>query len=148
MYKILIVDDEVRVLTDIKAAFSGIANYDIITAINATEALILLNKETVDFLVVDYLLGKPYHGNEFIRILKKDPVLKDKYKKLPIVLMTGSKGKASLELTMVSLGIDTHDKKDGWGKLVEKVMDHFAANKVNSGGIVSALKEELNGIFK
>lgn len=148
MINILIVDDELQVIDNIKRAFERSSQYNFYYANGYNEAMSILSNACIDILIVDYLLGPPYNGDELIFKLKSDQEHLGKYQNMPIILMTGSKGLNAMKLTMVSLGVDYHLKESSWYELVDKV-DKYALNIINSIdiGVVIALDEEFKNLF-
>ena len=98
--KILVVDDEPDLLdlTTIRLKKSG---YEIIEAVDAEEALVLLEKDIPDLILLDLLLSK-MQGDELCKKLKSD----DKYKHIPIILVTASAIRPSLSEKIKEMGAD------------------------------------------
>jgi nucleoside phosphorylase/DNA-binding response OmpR family regulator len=132
--RILVVDDDENVLREIQQSLAGLPNYEVVPARNAVEALNELGRGGIDLIVVDYLLGSPLQGDELIRIIRREASYRHVYSETPIILMTGSKGEAELKLSMVSLGVETHLKKDGWGILLTKIFSLLPDNGTDGRG--------------
>ena len=82
--RILVVDDEPDIL-DVATIRLRHLGYEIIPAVDAEEALAILQNDIPDLILLDLLLPK-MQGNELCRKLKSD----DKFKKIPIILFTAS----------------------------------------------------------
>jgi DNA-binding response OmpR family regulator len=80
--RILIVDDDPDILVLTTARLRPLG-YEIITAIDAEQALVFLQKESVDLIILDRLLPK-MQGEELCKMLKSDV----KFKNIPIILFT------------------------------------------------------------
>ena len=80
--KILIVDDDpdILVIATVRLKYMG---YEIISAIDAENALIVLKTEIPDLIILDRLLPK-MQGEDLCKKLKSD----DKYKNIPIIMFT------------------------------------------------------------
>ena len=122
MFNILIIDDEVRVINNLKRAFRHIENFRIFDALDGDLALEIIKSQNIDLMIVDYLLGPPYQGDELIRLIRNEKFMAGKYKNLPVILMTGTIGKDEITLQMVSLNVDWHLKKNGVATLIEKAL--------------------------
>ena len=82
--KILIVDDEPDIMTISTARLSRLG-YEVIEAVDAEEALVILQKDIPDLILLDLLLPK-MQGDELCKKLKSD----DKFKNIPIIIFTAS----------------------------------------------------------
>lgn len=121
MKKILIVDDERQVLDNICQLFKGLQMYEIITAQDGNSALDILSKNKIDLLIVDYILGAPFQGDELIKIIRIQ--FSDKYENLPIILMTGTEGTKQLDVSIATLGTtESYRKRQSWQGLLEKAI--------------------------
>jgi DNA-binding response OmpR family regulator len=80
--KILIVDDDpdILVIATVRLKYMG---YEIISVVDAENALIVLKTEIPDLIILDRLLPK-MQGEDLCKKLKSD----DKYKNIPIILFT------------------------------------------------------------
>lgn len=79
---ILIVDDESDVLSLMKIRLE-VAGYQALVAASAEEALVLLEKNNPDLILLDLLLPE-MQGAEVCQRLKSDKKLKD----IPVIIMT------------------------------------------------------------
>lgn len=80
--KILVVDDEIRVVTVIQKRLES-AGYDVITAMDGNEALIKARAENPDLILLDLILPK-LNGYQVCAILKRDKI----FKQVPILMLT------------------------------------------------------------
>ncbi len=80
--KILIVDDEQDIL-DLAVVRLKKTGYEIIPAIDAEQALVILQADTCDLILLDLFLPR-MQGDELCRKLKND----DKFKSIPIIIFT------------------------------------------------------------
>jgi two-component system alkaline phosphatase synthesis response regulator PhoP len=80
--KILVVDDEIRVVTVIQKRLES-AGYDVITAMNGNEALMKARSENPDLILLDLILPK-LNGYQVCAILKRDKL----FKQVPILMLT------------------------------------------------------------
>ncbi|MFA6349553.1 MAG: response regulator [Candidatus Omnitrophota bacterium] len=81
---ILLVDDEPDIL---KVVVSRLQNsgYKVLTAVDAEAAIVQLQKNIPDLILLDLILPK-MQGDELCRMLKSD----SKYRAIPIILFTAS----------------------------------------------------------
>jgi DNA-binding response OmpR family regulator len=98
--KILIVDDEPDIL-DLATVRLKKLGYEIIEAVDAEEAFVILQKNAPDLILLDLLLPK-MQGDDFCKKLKSD----DKFKFIPIVLFTASTIRPSLPEKIKEMGAD------------------------------------------
>ena len=98
--KILVVDDEPDIL-DLATFRLENSGYEIINAVDAEEALVILQKDTPDLILLDLLLPK-MQGDELCKKLKSD----DKYKNIPIILFTASTTRPNLPEEVKKMGAD------------------------------------------
>jgi DNA-binding response OmpR family regulator len=98
--KILVVDDEPDMLdlTTIRLKKIG---YEIIEAVDAEEAMDIIEKTLPDLILLDLLLPK-MQGDEFCKKLKSD----NKFKNIPIILFTASAIRTSLPEKIKEMGAD------------------------------------------
>lgn len=122
MFNILIVDDERRVIEPLLRVFRHVESCRCFSALDGNSALEFMASERIDLVIVDYLLGPPYQGDELIRLFRNLNFMSGKYSKIPVILMTGTRGLRELKLSMVSLGVNYHLKKDGVTVLLEKAL--------------------------
>ena len=97
---ILFVDDEVDVLDLVTIRLKN-AGYEIIEAVDAEEAMNILQKTSPDLILLDMLLPK-MQGDELCKKLKSD----DKYKNIPVILFTASAIRPNLPGEMKAIGAD------------------------------------------
>jgi len=98
--KILVVDDEPDLL-DVVTVRLRHSGYEIMGAIDAEEALELLQKNIPDLILLDLLLPK-MQGDELCRKLKAD----SKFKHIPIILFTASVIRPSSTKDIQAMGAD------------------------------------------
>lgn len=82
---ILVVDDEPALLSFINATFKNSSNFQVFSASNAKEALVILENENIDLLLSDVIMPE-MDGYELASIVK------DKYPSIKIQLMSGFTG--------------------------------------------------------
>lgn len=109
---ILAVDDE-NVILDLMVDCANICNHNCLTASDGLEALQILEKENIDLIMADIVMPN-MNGFELLEVVR------NKWPKLPIVLMTGFSGKLAEALAM-------HQKADG---VVSKPFDLSQLQKV------------------
>lgn len=80
--KILIVDDELNILTMVEARLTG-NGYDVITASDGQEGLAKARAENPDLIILDIMLPK-LDGYKVCRMLKFD----EQHKHIPIILLS------------------------------------------------------------
>ena len=78
--KILVVDDEPQIRKQLKIGLGGY-NYDVLTAANGQEAIILAAQHTPDIIVLDISLGAGPDGIEVCRRLRE-------WSKTPIIMLS------------------------------------------------------------
>lgn len=98
--RILVVDDEPDIM-DVATVRLKYLGYEIIPAIDAEEALAILEKDTPDLILLDLLLPK-MQGDELCKKLKSE----DKYKNIPIILFTASAIRPRLFEKIEEMGAD------------------------------------------
>lgn len=98
--KILIVDDEPDLL-DVVTLRLRHAGYEITDAIDAESAILSLQKDLPDLVLLDLLLPK-MQGDELCRKLKAD----DKFKHIPIILFTASVVRPANKKELKAMGAD------------------------------------------
>jgi len=81
--KILIVDDDVDLITAIKAILEN-QKYTVVTAHNKNEGWEKLRNENPDLAILDVMMDTSHEGFEMAREIKKDP----KFTDLPILMLT------------------------------------------------------------
>ena len=80
--RILVVDDEARVVAVIQKRLES-AGFEVITAMDGTEALMKARSEKPDLILLDLILPK-LNGYQVCSILKRDST----YKQIPILMLT------------------------------------------------------------
>ncbi len=98
--KILVVDDEPDIM-EVSTVRLKHLGYEIIPAIDAEEALAILQKDIPDLILLDLLLPK-MQGDELCKILKSD----DKFKNIPVILFTASAVRPSIPARVKEMGAD------------------------------------------
>jgi DNA-binding response OmpR family regulator len=98
--RILVVDDEPDIM-DVATVRLKHLGYEIIPAIDAEEALAILQNDTPDLILLDLLLPK-MQGDELCKKLKID----DKYKNIPVILFTASAVRTGLPDRVKEMGAD------------------------------------------
>lgn len=114
--KILVVDDEPDIL-DLATVRLKKLGYEIIEAVDAEEALVILQNNIPDLILLDLLLPG-MQGDELCKKLKSD----DKYKNIPIILFTASAIRPSIPGKISEMGADEcvvkpFDPEDLLGKI-------------------------------
>ncbi|MCK5492899.1 MAG: response regulator [Candidatus Omnitrophica bacterium] len=84
MAKILIIDDDNDFAEATKIILES-RNYEVISADNTKEGLLLLENENPDLLILDIMMENKAAGIIISRQLRKNP----KFQKLPILMLTG-----------------------------------------------------------
>ena len=84
MAKILIIDDD-NDFTEATKVILGSRDYEVISADNTKEGLLLLETEDPDLLILDVMMENKAAGIIISRQLRKNP----KFQKLPILMLTG-----------------------------------------------------------
>ena len=74
--KILIVDDDIDVITAMKAILKG-AGYEVTTAMNKKEGLEQLRAEKPDLAILDVMMTTHFEGFELAQEILKSPEFKD-----------------------------------------------------------------------
>ncbi|MCM8775120.1 MAG: response regulator [Candidatus Omnitrophica bacterium] len=90
--KILVVDDEINILTMVEARLRG-NGYDVITAMDGQEGLAKARSENPDLIILDIMLPK-IDGYKVCRMLKFD----EQYKHIPIILFSARTQDSDLEI--------------------------------------------------
>jgi CheY-like chemotaxis protein len=98
--KILVVDDEPDIM-DVATVRLKHLGYEIVPAIDAEEAQVILENVTPDLILLDLLLPK-MQGDELCRKLKSD----SRYKNIPVILFTASAIRISLPEMIKEIGAD------------------------------------------
>jgi len=92
--KILLIDDDEDLLRSFQVNLE-IFGYDVITASDSNQGLIMLKKEKPDFMVLDVMMNTNLEGYSFLHQIKKEP----EYEKLPILLLTGMTDQLGVNLS-------------------------------------------------
>lgn len=98
--RILVVDDEPDIMIVATARLSHLG-YEIIGAVDAEEALVMIRKTPPDLILLDLLLPK-MQGDELCKKLKSD----DEFKHIPIILFTASTVRTNLPRKVEAMGAD------------------------------------------
>lgn len=102
--RILVVDDEARIVTVIQKRLES-AGYEVITAMDGTEALTKARAENPDLIVLDLILPK-LNGYQVCSILKRDSF----YKQIPILMLTARSQERDIDEGM-RVGADAYMTK-------------------------------------
>ncbi|MDD5422493.1 MAG: response regulator [Candidatus Omnitrophota bacterium] len=97
---ILVVDDEPDIM-DVATVRLRHLGYEIVPAADAEEALVVLQKDVPDLILLDLLLPN-MQGDELCKKLKSD----NKFKNIPIILFTASAIRTSLPEKVKEIGAD------------------------------------------
>ena len=84
MIKILVVDDEKVIRDGCHRVLTG-RGYHVLAAENGQEAMVLLEKESIDLILLDLNMPR-MNGTEFLKTIKADEALK----KIPVIVLTTS----------------------------------------------------------
>lgn len=98
--RILVVDDEPDIM-DVATVRLKHSGYEIIPAVDAEEALVILENDIPDLILLDLLLPK-MQGDELCRKLKSN----DKFKNIPVILFTASAFRPNLPENIKAMGAD------------------------------------------
>jgi len=98
--RILVVDDEPDIM-DVATVRLKHLGYEIIPAIDAEEAVAILENVIPDLILLDLLLPK-MQGDELCRKLKSD----NRYKNIPVVLFTASAVRINFPGQIKEIGAD------------------------------------------
>jgi CheY-like chemotaxis protein len=98
--RILVVDDEPDIM-DVATVRLKHLGYEIIPAIDAEEAVAILENVIPDLILLDLLLPK-MQGDELCRKLKSD----NRYKNIPVVLFTASAVRINFPEKIKEIGAD------------------------------------------
>jgi two-component system, OmpR family, alkaline phosphatase synthesis response regulator PhoP len=102
--RILVVDDEARIVTVIQKRLES-AGYEVITAMDGTEALTKARSANPDLIVLDLILPK-INGYQVCSILKRDSY----YKQIPILMLTARSQESDVDEGM-RVGADAYMTK-------------------------------------
>lgn len=101
MKKILVVDDEIHILELVRYNLVQ-GGYEVITAESGEEAVEYLKKETVQLVLLDWMLPK-MDGIEVLQWIRLNPVTK----KLPVILLTAKSDEIS-KVVGLEVGADDY----------------------------------------
>jgi len=120
-FNILIVDDSssIRRLLKKVLEFSGIELGEVLEASNGLEALDVLKREWVDFILCDIHMPK-MDGIQFLRELKRDEVLS----RIPII-MVSTEGREEIVQEVKALGIRAYVKKPFSPEEIREVIENL-----------------------
>lgn len=142
---ILIVDDDSSILTSLNLLFKQ-SGFKTKTAKNPSEAIQILNSETVDLVLQDMNFSRNSTGEEGISLLKE---IKTKHENVPVILMTAW-GSISLAVEGMKLGASDFITKP-WSneQILQSVKTTLSLAAVNSTDSEknSLSREELDSKF-
>jgi len=120
-FNILIVDDSssIRRLLKKVLELSGIELGEVLEASNGLEALDVLKREWVDFILCDIHMPK-MDGIQFLRELKRDEVLS----RIPII-MVSTEGREEIVQEVKALGIRAYVKKPFSPEEIREVIENL-----------------------
>ncbi len=159
--KILIVDDDIDVITVIETILSK-KGYEVITAMNKEEGMKKIREENPDLAILDVMMTTHYEGFELAKEITEDPELKN----MPVLMQTSievlittrpdvqemarefrkNPGFKDLHVLLVKdiitgkAGIDYLSEK---GKTVWFPVDGFVAKPVDPGKILPEIEKVL-----
>ena len=114
--RILVVDDEPDML-DVLIEWLKCLGYEAIPAVDAEEAMGILEKTLPDLILLDLLLPK-MQGDEFCKKVKADEQLKH----IPVILFTANVSLSSLPAKIKEMGADDFMMKPFLGQeLISKI---------------------------
>jgi two-component system alkaline phosphatase synthesis response regulator PhoP len=102
--KILVVDDEMHILRIVKYKLES-AGYQVLTALNGTEALQIARDEKPSLIFLDIMMPG-INGYEVCSELKNDPTTRD-----IIIIMLTAKGQESDKIKGLEVGVDEYITK-------------------------------------
>ncbi|MHA2368243.1 MAG: PAS domain S-box protein [Candidatus Hodarchaeales archaeon] len=106
MSRILLVDDEKVQLAIAKDFLKKEDDtFEVVTSLSANEALVRLNKESIDVIVADYLMPE-MNGLELLDLLRS------RGNTIPFIMLTG-KGGEEVAMQALNLGVDYYVIKSG-----------------------------------
>lgn len=141
--KILLIDDDIRILSSLKN-FLHQFGYKIIEAYNGQMAFQFIEEQEPDLIISDMLMPG-IAGLELCRIIKEN----FKYSKIPVFLMTGVYEKLSYRLECKKYGADVFiEKPINFQELLENIKKYLPINdeiKLNSS---ESFNKEVNILAK
>ena len=124
--RILVVDDEARVVAVIQKRLES-AGFEVITAMDGTEALMKARSEKPDLILLDLILPK-LNGYQVCSILKRD----SSYKQIPILMLTARSQENDVDEGM-RVGADAYMLKPFKGDMlldqIERLLAQVEKNK-------------------
>ncbi len=99
--KILVVDDSESFQETIKDIL-GLADFDVVTALNGKQGLELVYEENPDLIILDCMMPE-MDGYEVVNVMRSDPILFNK----PVIMLTGKDSEYD-EIKGLALGIDDY----------------------------------------
>lgn len=93
--KVLIIDDEETLCSLLKLNLEGTGRYDVITATDSREGLIMVRKHLPDVILLDLMMPH-MEGSEVAEHIIQDP----KTKNIPIIFLTALAEKSQVEANM------------------------------------------------
>jgi two-component system alkaline phosphatase synthesis response regulator PhoP len=102
--KILVVDDEIHILRIVKYKLES-AGYQVLTALDGTEALNIAREESPSLIFLDIMMPG-MSGYEVCKELKNDPKTKD-----IIIIMLTAKGQETDKIKGLEAGVDEYITK-------------------------------------
>jgi len=91
--KIMVVDDDPGIRDSLQTVLES-CQYTVITAADRTEGMDKIKAEKPDLLILDIMMSSWLDGLDMSKKLKKDPEFSD----MPIVMLTGVRGKTGFDL--------------------------------------------------
>jgi len=124
-FNILIVDDSssIRRLLKKVLELSGIELGEVLEASNGVEALEVLKREWVDFILCDIHMPK-MDGIQFLRELKRDEVLS----RIPVI-MVSTEGREEIVQEVKALGIRAYVKKPFSPEEIREVIENLVGEE-------------------
>ncbi len=124
-FNILIVDDSssIRRLLKKVLELSGIELGEVLEASNGVEALEVLKREWVDFILCDIHMPK-MDGIQFLRELKRDEILS----RIPVI-MVSTEGREEIVQEVKALGIRAYVKKPFSPEEIREVIENLVGEE-------------------
>ncbi|MHA2368248.1 MAG: PAS domain S-box protein, partial [Candidatus Hodarchaeales archaeon] len=134
MARVLLVDDEEDLLVVAKKFLElDDPTLDVVTTTSPQEAFRLLEEESLDAVVSDYLMPE-MDGLELLRKLR------DEGNSIPVIMFTGQ-GREEVAIQALNLGADYYLMKDGTTKSLFAELAHIIRQMVQHKRIGEALRE-------
>ncbi|MHC4571392.1 MAG: response regulator [Planctomycetota bacterium] len=99
--KILVVDDDQDIRESLQSILEG-RQYTVFTAADRTEGMEKIKAEKPDLIILDVMMSSWLDGLDMSKELKKDP----KFKDMPILMLTGVKGRTGMDFRPKANGPD------------------------------------------